>query len=89
MSETVGHLDFYPNGGEHQPGCEPVKFSLVLNISSIQSTDLASCSHSRAVRLYADSIKVRADCQIIAYECSDYDSFNKVVVKHRYLIFAV
>lgn len=29
MEEPVGHLDFYPNGGNNQPGCEQNIFSFI------------------------------------------------------------
>ncbi|XP_023023483.2 inactive pancreatic lipase-related protein 1 [Leptinotarsa decemlineata] len=39
---TLGHVDYYPNGGEFQPGCP-------LDITG-------SCSHTRSYELYAESI---------------------------------
>lgn len=39
---AVGHIDFYPNGGKKQPGCE--------------NEFIGSCSHERAVHLFVESI---------------------------------
>lgn len=39
---AVGHIDFYPNGGKKQPGCE--------------NEFIGSCSHERAVLLFVESI---------------------------------
>lgn len=29
IEEPIGHLDFYPNGGNNQPGCEQNIFSFI------------------------------------------------------------
>ena len=61
--QPMGHLDFYPNGGRFQPGCDSI-FSQ------------ASCSHSRARELFRDSLI--SACKLVAYECSDYKNFLQV-----------
>ncbi|PIK62059.1 putative pancreatic lipase-related protein 2 isoform X1 [Apostichopus japonicus] len=60
-STDMGHVDFYPNGGSTQPNC---------------LTDIASCSHGRAVDLYAESVRATS-CKFTSYACSswaDYDA---------------
>ena len=35
MSQTVGHLDFFPNGGEEMPGCQKNILSQIVDIDGI------------------------------------------------------
>ncbi len=82
LLEATGHLDFYPNGGERQPGCEPSNFMAHVNdlvASNATLTDVVACDHMRVIYLYIDSFLSDIGCQSIGYECSDYDSFNTVI----------
>lgn len=62
--ETLGHIDFYANGGTDQPGCPLTIFS---------GTAYFKCDHQRSVLLYMESIK--RSCPIMAYPCSSYRDF--------------
>jgi len=61
--QPMGHLDYYPNGGNFQPGCDGLLHR-------------ASCSHNRARELFRDSLV--SSCPKVGYECSDETSFQKV-----------
>lgn len=53
-----GHLDFYPNGGEIQPGCESCEFfTNQLQKWRKIGVFLGSCSHIRATEYWTVSIK--------------------------------
>lgn len=62
--ESLGHIDFYANGGTDQPGCPPTIFS---------GTAYFKCDHQRSVLLYMESIK--GTCQMRAYPCSSYRDY--------------
>ncbi|XP_069969531.1 pancreatic lipase-related protein 2 [Penaeus vannamei] len=70
MNKSLGHVDFYPNGGMHQPGCgtgDPVSDWMDL---------FADCSHMRAASLWIESIRATTpDHMFKAWPCSDWDSY--------------
>lgn len=63
MLAACGQADFFPNGGSYQTGC----------------TDLFSCSHSRCIDLFAESItnnnfvskKCASQKEITVKKCTD------------------
>jgi len=58
--EPRGHVDFYPNSGENQPGCGIDAFG--------------ACSHSRCYAYMDESINNRAGFR--ACKCNSWDEFN-------------
>jgi len=71
--ERQGEVDFYPNGGQWQPGCRwAVPGSLYFLLSGNES-DVA-CNHFRAVDFYTASIH---DCDFTGFECDNYEDFVK------------
>lgn len=73
--QEMGNVDFYPNAGHDQPGCDPVTIGIEM-IEDIGDgiRDLAACSHGRSYKLYTDALI--QSCPYLAHECVDYESFE-------------
>ncbi|XP_066298151.1 pancreatic lipase-related protein 2-like [Branchiostoma lanceolatum] len=80
-SLPTGHVDFYPNGGEYQPGCHDNIVSSVVSTGFGLLTDgydgaeaAAACSHLRSIDYFTESIN--SECPFTAYPCESYDKFK-------------
>lgn len=60
----MGHVDFYPNGGDVQPGCA-------------ETIPRACCDHCRVVSLMAESITT--DVGFRSLQCDSYENFQNGV----------
>lgn len=60
--EAIGDADFYPNGGEAQPGC------LLIDLGG-------ACSHARSYRFYAESITSQLGFH--GRSCTSFRRFQK------------
>ncbi|CAL4085513.1 unnamed protein product, partial [Meganyctiphanes norvegica] len=61
MEQPVGHIDFYPNNGQNQPGC---------SVGAAQS-----CDHIRAPKLFTDSIL--SLCPYTAFQCDSFEKYEE------------
>ncbi|XP_003409157.1 pancreatic lipase-related protein 2 [Loxodonta africana] len=77
MSQKVGHLDFYPNGGEQMPGCEKNVLSTIVDINGIWegTRNFAACNHLRSYKYYSSSIL--SPDGFLGYPCASYDEFEE------------
>lgn len=75
MSQTVGHLDFFPNGGLEMPGCQKNILSQIVDIDGIWegTRDFAACNHLRSYKYYSDSIVNPTG--FAGFSCSSYSVF--------------
>jgi hypothetical protein len=74
MIQPAGHVDFYVNGGKHQPDCD-FDFKLSLNfIDELRNS--VTCSHSAVYKFYIDSIQSNK-CKYKAYPCQSKEDFEK------------
>ncbi|XP_076982249.1 inactive pancreatic lipase-related protein 1 [Tamandua tetradactyla] len=76
MSQLVGHLDFFPNGGEEMPGCKKNALSQIVDLDGIWTgtRDFMACNHLRSYKYYSESI-LNPD-GFTAYPCASYKSFT-------------
>ncbi|NP_001289929.1 lipase member I isoform 3 precursor [Homo sapiens] len=65
IQEPLGHIDFYPNGGNKQPGCPKSIFSGIQFIK---------CNHQRAVHLFMASLET--NCNFISFPCRSYKDYK-------------
>ena len=79
IPDSIGHVDFYPNGGEHMTGCtdsKPSRWNIVNKVKDLIRM-VKGCSHNRALRYYADSIQNDKNNNYFeAKKCLSFDQFK-------------
>ncbi|XP_049274791.1 pancreatic triacylglycerol lipase [Rhipicephalus sanguineus] len=81
MIDPVAHIDFYPNGGVTQPGCEKVIKNFSLKNGAFQGLrESVTCRHERANQFVAEALVTEASrdlgqCAFVAYACASYEKF--------------
>ncbi|KAE8621838.1 hypothetical protein XENTR_v10004990 [Xenopus tropicalis] len=63
--ESLGHIDFYPNGGTDQPGCPK---------TILAGSEYFKCDHQRSVFLYIASLT--KSCDLVAFPCKSYRDYR-------------
>lgn len=69
--EAMGHVDFYPNGGRVQVGCNSVFMGALSDI--IYGKWQSLCNHRRAFRFFIDSVV--PTCTFRAFGCETYEEY--------------
>lgn len=72
----MGAVNYLPNGGSTQTGCD-LRDKISDIIKNGVDSDAPSCSHGRAPEIYATDYDKLASCQLVGYQCKDYDSYKK------------
>ncbi|XP_050738746.1 pancreatic lipase-related protein 2-like [Eriocheir sinensis] len=65
LPDVMGHVDFYPNGGEHQPGCTIGGDWMDLLVGG--------CSHGKAFKYWMESIN--GEYPFTSRPCQDWETY--------------
>jgi len=78
LMQKSGHVDFYPNGGLRQPGCEHKDLcNDIFQGNIMQISDKVACSHSRAISYFIESLRAAASgCSFNATACDTYTMYT-------------
>ncbi|XP_053602360.1 pancreatic lipase-related protein 2-like isoform X1 [Plodia interpunctella] len=85
ITEPIGHVDFYPNGGSTQPGCKSASQQRPSG-DIYQQVLRVSCNHERSYEYFTESIA--PSCPFLAVQCDSYDTFlagNCTTCDHKHL----
>ena len=78
LNEKLGDVDFYPNGGKHQPGCDEICPILIGCIhSNLWDLFFGSCSHHRSCDYYLESLHEYGQGRAIfvSKNCNNWSDF--------------
>ncbi|XP_030764164.1 pancreatic triacylglycerol lipase-like [Sitophilus oryzae] len=76
ITESIGHVDYFPNGGNRQPGCEK---SVVQFINDQKGSffngmkKYLGCNHERSHQLFIETINPK--CTFLSVMCTSYQDF--------------
>lgn len=74
-NNRAGHQDFYVNGGESQPGCNPFIADLLISATEFFNQNNSTiCHHHRAVFYFIESITTSETPY--GYKCQDMETFE-------------
>ncbi|XP_033111037.1 pancreatic triacylglycerol lipase-like [Anneissia japonica] len=74
IQKAVGHLDFYPNDGHDQPGCDGSTSRNISDQGLIEyGIDQISCNHMKVLDYFTESTDDHR--QFRAFSCQDYESY--------------
>lgn len=85
LFESIGHVDFFPNGGSNQPGCTQgmMEYLNAKQGSILQSLrQFLGCNHLRAYEYFTESIS--PPCPFLSIQCESY----QVKIKRNILNFS-
>jgi len=75
--EPLGDVDYYPNGGQHQPGCTDACFGIFCLEIDLWDFFNGACSHARAWEYYHESIVVSTEAEnFISKGCASWDEYE-------------
>jgi pancreatic triacylglycerol lipase len=77
LYDATAHVDFYPNGGWNQPGCdEPMTNYIEQHKGSFfwGVQQFLGCNHIRSFQFFTESIVPK--CPFVAIACTSYEDFR-------------
>ena len=79
MLNDIGHVDFYPAGGRHQPGCTDICLGDEI-CSEVNINDLikGGCSHARSHEFWIESVTAAPwdNLEFLAWRSESWDDFQ-------------
>lgn len=83
MSQTVGHLDFFPNGGVEMPGCQKNILSQIVDIDGIwEGKTMASTGYRCEV--YFSLLNLLATLELYRVHIFLYQRTPTMSPKHKF-----
>lgn len=74
ISEPIGHVDFYPNGGSTQPGCKSGAVGGSDNEMYQHVVKRVGCNHERSYLYFTESIN--PSCPFMGVQCESFEAFQ-------------
>lgn len=74
ISEPIGHVDFYPNGGSTQPGCKKGDSPGRGDSQYQLIAKSVGCNHERSYQFFTESIN--PSCPFMAVQCESFEAFE-------------